>query len=336
MTEKEIEFADQCVWDSQKIQSKEALDEYLKIVQFVIGTSQSSVFTDCHYDEEKALFLLKLHNYSIMDTLKTLSLQKESSVFQSIQSEKESDCDSENEGDRAQSILNKSNVSQQTKDEDYCFLCGDGGNLLICDAFRCDRVWHIHCAGLQTMPSEEEWFCPSHKRQICRSQQIETDALKEFMCSYCGNAYCATHCPSDCRNYEYAKIEFLCAVCLSQNESPSQRFLLRLKELHKRKNVSIPKQCKLSKRVEIKWFDLYCAVISSGGLSKMQQLSAWDKARKKCGLNKSFQAENIWKCLKGQYVEYLQCYEQRYYPLSITETNNNKNDGDNDNVMDVD
>merc|ERR1712154_91679 len=175
---------------------------------------------------------------------------------------------------------------------------------------RCDRVWHIHCAGLQTMPSTEKWFCPNHK---CCLKGCKKEIFKDFECSYCGNSYCADHCPSECQNYKFSKIEFLCAVCLSESESASQRFLSRLMEVHRRKNnENISKKCKLSKRVEIEWFDLYSSVISNGGLSKMQQISAWDKVRKDCGLNKSFQAQNIWKSLKNHYEKYLLCYQQKY------------------------
>eukprot|EP01083_Nonionella_stella_P042478 114703_1 len=361
-TDSKSTFEDECVWESHNL-SPHQLDQYLNIVKFVIGTSSQSVYTDCHYDEEKALTLLKLHNYNIRDAISTLTLKrpdKNNSNFAWLFTSKskedkaqeigtEDDLNDEDnhilyEYNRGAGVMNHMSQSiedgtndYQYDDEDYCFACGDGGNLLICDNKTCMKVWHIHCAGLTKMPEEEQWFCPSHHCCMCPSE-----SCKKYMCSYCGNSYCVPHCPSECMHYDYASVEFLCATCLSQNDHDgkdrahafgAERFESRLLEQHKRKRNHInkilgkkpykgrdvmPTHCKLG-RTDIQWFDLYVSVIRIGGLSKIRDLSAWDVIRKKCGLNKNFQSENVWKSLRDSYIEYLYCYEKQYYPLTTHE-----------------
>ena len=352
------------------------------------------VYTDCHYDEEKALYLLKLHNYNISDAIHTLTLQKpdksnknfswlyskkqcqpqqeedeESDVVTSdgndnhlyqyngqmsimgnmSQSMEQSDIDNNNNNNNNNNCIGDIKNNNDFDDEDYCFACGDGGNLLICDIKDCNKVWHIHCAGLTKMPEEDRWYCPSHSCCICKyNGLLNKKSMKQYMCSYCGNAYCSNHVPIECKKYEYKDIEFLCDLCLSTQindnvkQFASERFISRLMELHKKrkkiyikKNYNnddyddnnilkdinkkyniIPSHCKLG-RTEIDWFDLYQSVISMGGLSKMgNNLNKWDIIRKKCGLNKNFVSQNIWESLRGDYIEYLYAYEKQYYPLT--------------------
>ena len=42
--------------------------------------------------------------------------------------------------------------------EDCCRACGEPGELLLCD--RCPAGFHLRCLGLQTLPSQTQWFCP--------------------------------------------------------------------------------------------------------------------------------------------------------------------------------
>ena len=42
--------------------------------------------------------------------------------------------------------------------EDCCRVCGEPGELLLCD--RCPAGFHLRCLGLQTLPSQTQWFCP--------------------------------------------------------------------------------------------------------------------------------------------------------------------------------
>ena len=51
---------------------------------------------------------------------------------------------------------------------DYCVLCEDGGELIICDG-PCLRTFHMQCLGMDEMPDGRQWFCPDcqNKKHIC-------------------------------------------------------------------------------------------------------------------------------------------------------------------------
>lgn len=48
-------------------------------------------------------------------------------------------------------------VEEEDPNEDECFLCKDGGELLCCDS--CPLAFHLACIGLATVP-EGSWQCP--------------------------------------------------------------------------------------------------------------------------------------------------------------------------------
>ena len=52
-----------------------------------------------------------------------------------------------------------SHTQDASKNDSYCWVCHDGGDVLCCD--RCPRVFHVQCSGLVKAPEgDEEWFCP--------------------------------------------------------------------------------------------------------------------------------------------------------------------------------
>ena len=42
--------------------------------------------------------------------------------------------------------------------DDECYLCRDGGQLILCDM--CPKAYHLHCLGIETIP-EGDWKCPA-------------------------------------------------------------------------------------------------------------------------------------------------------------------------------
>ena len=50
------------------------------------------------------------------------------------------------------------------KHDDFCFNCGDGGELLECTV--CPRMYHLSCVGLQAVP-KGTWHCPWHSCFDC-------------------------------------------------------------------------------------------------------------------------------------------------------------------------
>lgn len=61
--------------------------------------------------------------------------------------------------------------TQGRETADECFICGKGGNLLLCDGSECPRAYHVVCAGEAAIP-EGTWFCG-----ICRGQNMASVAV---------------------------------------------------------------------------------------------------------------------------------------------------------------
>lgn len=71
--------------------------------------------------------------------------------------------------------------------EDECFLCKDGGELLLCDRKGCSKAYHLQCLSRKTFPSRnEKWDCPRHFCQVCQK-------LADAFCNTCPVSYCSKH-----------------------------------------------------------------------------------------------------------------------------------------------
>ena len=57
-----------------------------------------------------------------------------------------------------QQVESNSDVNDETKNEDVCRICGQGGTLLCCDG--CPAAYRLECLGLTRVP-KGDWFCPS-------------------------------------------------------------------------------------------------------------------------------------------------------------------------------
>lgn len=69
--------------------------------------------------------------------------------------------------------------------EDDCFRCGEGGELVMCDRYKCPKVYHLQCLNL-TKPPSGKWACPWHHCDDCGKPAT-------ILCSECPNSYCSTH-----------------------------------------------------------------------------------------------------------------------------------------------
>lgn len=69
--------------------------------------------------------------------------------------------------------------------EDYCFHCGDGGELVMCDKKDCPKAYHLLCLNL-TQPPYGKWECPWHRCDECGSAAVS-------FCEFCPHSFCKAH-----------------------------------------------------------------------------------------------------------------------------------------------
>lgn len=71
--------------------------------------------------------------------------------------------------------------------EDDCFICGDGGELLLCDRKGCSKAYHLECLQRKVVPPKsQKWECPLHYCQVCQKQATA-------FCVSCPVSYCDKH-----------------------------------------------------------------------------------------------------------------------------------------------
>lgn len=69
--------------------------------------------------------------------------------------------------------------------EDDCFICGDGGELILCSRAKCTKSYHVSCLKLESTP-RGKWQCPWHFCDECGK-------LAKAMCALCPNSFCDAH-----------------------------------------------------------------------------------------------------------------------------------------------
>ncbi|KAL1773017.1 histone-lysine N-methyltransferase NSD3 isoform X3 [Sigmodon hispidus] len=69
--------------------------------------------------------------------------------------------------------------------EDYCFQCGDGGELVMCDKKDCPKAYHLLCLNL-TQPPYGKWECPWHQCDKCNNAAVS-------FCDFCPHSFCKDH-----------------------------------------------------------------------------------------------------------------------------------------------
>ncbi|CAK6950730.1 histone-lysine N-methyltransferase NSD3 isoform X2 [Scomber scombrus] len=69
--------------------------------------------------------------------------------------------------------------------EYFCFCCGEGGELVMCDRKDCPKAYHLLCLNL-TKPPYGRWECPWHDCSICGSPASS-------FCDFCPRSFCRDH-----------------------------------------------------------------------------------------------------------------------------------------------
>ncbi|CAJ1069136.1 histone-lysine N-methyltransferase NSD3 isoform X1 [Xyrichtys novacula] len=69
--------------------------------------------------------------------------------------------------------------------EYFCFWCGKGGELVMCDRKDCPKAYHLLCLNL-TKPPYGRWECPWHDCSVCSSPASS-------LCDFCPRSFCRDH-----------------------------------------------------------------------------------------------------------------------------------------------
>uniref|UniRef100_T2MHJ6 Probable histone-lysine N-methyltransferase NSD2 n=1 Tax=Hydra vulgaris TaxID=6087 RepID=T2MHJ6_HYDVU len=87
--------------------------------------------------------------------------------------------------------LKKKKIKKQQKivHDNDCFVCGDGGELIMCSRNKCSKTYHIKCLKLDKRPYGR-WECPWHYCDVCGK-------LAKSLCVLCPNSYCDNHSEND-------------------------------------------------------------------------------------------------------------------------------------------
>ncbi|XP_037113812.1 histone-lysine N-methyltransferase NSD3 isoform X2 [Syngnathus acus] len=67
----------------------------------------------------------------------------------------------------------------------FCFNCGEGGELVMCDRKECPKAYHLLCLNL-SKPPYGRWECPWHDCSIC-------GAPASSLCDFCPRSFCPDH-----------------------------------------------------------------------------------------------------------------------------------------------
>lgn len=81
----------------------------------------------------------------------------------------------------------KRKIKPDTKQthEYFCFRCGEGGELVMCDKKDCSKAYHLLCLNL-TKPPYGRWECPWHHCSVCESPSAS-------FCQFCPSSFCKDH-----------------------------------------------------------------------------------------------------------------------------------------------
>lgn len=101
----------------------------------------------------------------------------------------------------------------EDRHDDECFICRDGGELLLCDRKTCSRAYHLECINRKVVPPKSrKWECPWHFCSKCQKSAVS-------FCSACPVSFCSKHLKSNLCKQEDSNV-LLCRTCQEQDLKP--------------------------------------------------------------------------------------------------------------------
>jgi hypothetical protein len=195
--------------------------------------------------------------------------------------------------------------------DDFCMVCRDGGNLMLCDYEKCRKAFHPHCVHLDKVP-DGDWHCPYHQCVVCGDESND----QHNWCTQCPTAYCDEHIPTDSQTRADAMdlVEFLCANCMDGAEEEEKgrqtgriRFLKRVFFLLKKAGRPLFRLPAINGR-SLNLYSLYKIVTAYGGIHKVVSKSLWAKVRRALKWEDSASAKAQ---LKKYYLALVYPYEKK-------------------------
>uniref|UniRef100_A0A1D1YNG2 Uncharacterized protein At5g08430 n=1 Tax=Anthurium amnicola TaxID=1678845 RepID=A0A1D1YNG2_9ARAE len=104
--------------------------------------------------------------------------------------------------------MEKRKRPKEETSEDYCFVCKDGGRLLICEYGDCLKAYHPVCVGKNEsfLEAGEHWTCSWHTCFICHKSS-------NFQCFCCPSSVCR-ECIRATDFVQLRKTKGFCSYCL--------------------------------------------------------------------------------------------------------------------------
>ncbi|EDV20850.1 uncharacterized protein TRIADDRAFT_31338 [Trichoplax adhaerens] len=97
------------------------------------------------------------------------------------------------------------------KHEDECYVCGDGGQLIMCSRKSCYKCYHLECLTIDGIP-RGKWDCPWHHCDICGKAANQ-------LCSRCPNSFCKTHANGRIQSKNSCgEMVLLCHQCIDDDQ----------------------------------------------------------------------------------------------------------------------